>query len=92
MLHRAANPQALATPAPSAEIADQFIMSLLSERASVSQQQILVQVEQQKQSWQEHYKNMQAASVGTSVSEEDLVWALECVRSRAFSGPYSGWL
>ncbi len=49
-----------------------------------------VQVQQQKQSWHDHYKNVQAASTDNPVGEDDLVWALECVRSRAFSGPYSG--
>ncbi len=49
-----------------------------------------VQVQQQKQSWHDHYKNVQAASTDEPVGEDDLVWALECVRSRAFSGPYSG--
>lgn len=51
---------------------------------------LIQQVQQQKQSWHEHYQNVQNASKGKSVSESDLVWALECVRSRAFSGPYSG--
>ena len=49
-----------------------------------------MQVQQQKQSWHNHYKNVQAASTDNPMGEDDLVWALECVRSRAFSGPYSG--
>ena len=49
-----------------------------------------LQVQQQQQSWHEHYKNVQKASTGSTVSEAELIWALECVRSRAFSGPYSG--
>ena len=49
-----------------------------------------MQVQQQKQSWHDHYKNVKAASSDDPVGEDDLVWALECVRSRAFSGPYSG--
>ena len=51
---------------------------------------VLLQVQQQQQSWHQHYKNVQAASRGEAVSEAELTWALECVRSRAFSGPYSG--
>ncbi len=49
-----------------------------------------MQVQQQKQSWHDHYKNVKAASTDNPVGEDDLVWALECVRSRAFSGSYSG--
>lgn len=51
---------------------------------------LIQQVQQQKQSWHNHYKNVQAASTDNPMGEDDLVWALECVRSRAFSGPYSG--
>lgn len=51
---------------------------------------VLLQVQQQQQSWHQHYKNVQAASKGEAVSEAEVTWALECVRSRAFSGPYSG--
>lgn len=51
---------------------------------------VLLQVQQQQQSWRQHYENVQAASKGEAVSEAELTWALECVRSRAFSGPYSG--
>ena len=51
---------------------------------------MLLQVQQQQQSWHQHYKNVQAASKGEAVTEAELIWALECVRSRAFSGPYSG--
>lgn len=90
MLRRAAGPHAFGNSSTAYRGSRSAHHGLVSERASVSQEQIHVQVEQQKQSWHEHYKNMQAASVGVSVTEEDLVWALECVRSRAFSGPYSG--
>lgn len=31
-----------------------------------------------------------ASSPGTPVTESDLMWALQAVRSRAFSGPYAG--
>ena len=48
------------------------------------------QVQQQQQSWHQYYNNVQKASSGSAVDEAELVWALECVRSRAFSGPYSG--
>ncbi|KAA6421676.1 MAG: N-methyltransferase (ISS) [Trebouxia sp. A1-2] len=51
---------------------------------------LIQQVQQQKQYWHDHYKNVKAASSDNPVGEDELVWALECVRSRAFSGPYSG--
>ncbi|KAL3142083.1 hypothetical protein ABBQ32_004708 [Trebouxia sp. C0010 RCD-2024] len=51
---------------------------------------LLQQVQQQKESWHQYYKSVQAATSGQSMTEAELTWALECVRSRAFSGPYSG--
>ena len=33
---------------------------------------------------------LRVATPGTSVTEADLAWALQAVRSRAFSGPYAG--
>ena len=49
-----------------------------------------LQVQQQQKSWHDYFQDMQNSCPHVSVSEEDLIWALQCVRSRAFSGPYSG--
>ncbi len=36
------------------------------------------------------FSELSAVTPGTSVTEADLAWALQAVRSRAFSGPYAG--
>ena len=49
-------------------------------------------VQQQRRDWKLFYDQWIKDSGGKSsvVSFEDFVWALECVNSRAFSGPYEG--
>ena len=49
-----------------------------------------MQVTDQRKAWNGYYHDWQDAHPGTPVAESDFVWALECVRSRAFSGPWSG--
>ena len=49
-----------------------------------------MQVTDQRKAWKEYYQGWQDSHPGTQVAEADFVWALECVRSRAFSGPWSG--
>ena len=49
-----------------------------------------MQVTDQRKAWKEYYQGWQDSHPSTLVAEADFVWALECVRSRAFSGPWSG--
>jgi len=44
----------------------------------------------QRSSWARLHADFLAATPGSRVTLEDLSWALNCVRSRAFSGPYGG--
>lgn len=48
------------------------------------------QVEKQRASWAQLHAELVAAMPVTSITLDDLTWALQCVRSRAFSGPYGG--
>ena len=48
------------------------------------------QVRRQKEGLARLASELRAATPGTSVTEADLAWALQAVRSRAFSGPYAG--
>ncbi len=54
----------------------------------------LLQIRQQQASWRQQYERFCKAvqpGVGCSFAwEEDFLWAMENVRSRAFSGPYTG--
>lgn len=54
----------------------------------------LLQIRQQQASWRQQYERFCKAvqpGVGRSFAwEEDFLWAMENVRSRAFSGPYTG--
>ena len=43
----------------------------------------------QKTDWEAIYAKLKSSTPGTSVTKEELYWALENVRSRAFSGPYT---
>ena len=36
------------------------------------------------------HADLAASTPGTPVTEADLTWAIQAVRSRAFSGPYAG--
>ena len=47
-------------------------------------------MEKQRASWAQLHAELVAATPGTSITLDDLTWALQCVRSRAFSGPYGG--
>ena len=47
-------------------------------------------MEAQRVAWAKLHADFMAATPGSHVSLEDLTWALQCVRSRAFSGPYGG--
>ena len=56
----------------------------------ISQATCSEQVEKQRASWVQLHAELLAATPGTSITLDDLTWALQCVRSRAFSGPYGG--
>ena len=48
---------------------------------------------QQQAAWQEQHQRLSAAlrpGEGGAVTYQDFLWAAENVRSRAFSGPYTG--
>lgn len=52
-----------------------------------------VQVKEQKREWQQLYDEMVQSSTKAGLqppSQEDFFWAMSCVRSRTFSGPYIG--
>ncbi len=49
------------------------------------------QVQQQKQNWKQFHKELTSGlQPGQSVDLGEFLWALQAVRSRCFSGPYSG--
>ena len=47
------------------------------------------EIRKQKATWSELYEDVASAS-SKRICREDLLWAMQAVRSRAFSGPYSG--
>eukprot|EP00798_Chlamydomonas_sp_ICE-L_P025788 gene25788-11455_t len=48
-------------------------------------------VEEQRQDWAAYYAALQAGlQPGKEVAEDEFYWAMSCVRSRTFSGPYVG--
>lgn len=47
------------------------------------------EIAKQKTAWNELYEAVASAS-SKRIQREDLYWAMQAVRSRAFSGPYSG--
>jgi hypothetical protein len=50
-----------------------------------------VQVKEQRRDWEELHKQAAAAQRSLApVSQQELFWAMSCVRSRSFSGPYIG--
>ena len=56
----------------------------------LAEMQRVRQVEAQRTAWTQLHAEFAAATPASSVSVADLTWALQCVRSRAFSGPYGG--
>jgi hypothetical protein len=48
------------------------------------------QVGQQERRWRQLHAELAGCSPRCGVGAEDFTWAMECVYSRAFSGPYSG--
>eukprot|EP00951_Prasinocladus_malaysianus_P005372 scaffold38179_cov46-Prasinocladus_malaysianus.AAC.1 len=59
-------------------------------RMSRSYSPVVADVHKQQTDWQGVYRKLVDSTPGTRVTEVDLTWAMECVRSRAFSGPYAG--
>ena len=51
-----------------------------------------VQAQRMKAALQKLHADLAASAPSTPVTEADLTWALQAVRSRAFSGPYAGGL
>lgn len=49
------------------------------------------EIRKQRAHWNELYTSVLSAS-SQKIKQEDLIWAMQAVRSRAFSGPYSGGL
>ena len=49
-----------------------------------------VQAYAMKAALQRLHADLTASAPGTPITEADLTWALQAVRSRAFSGPYAG--
>ncbi|CAD7703203.1 unnamed protein product [Ostreobium quekettii] len=47
-------------------------------------------VREQEAQWDGLYASVAAAKMGIPVGREDFMWALACVRSRCFSGPFIG--
>ena len=50
----------------------------------------VVQVAQQRLAWQKHHRSWKETHPAAALSEQEFFWALDCVKSRAFSGPWSG--
>ncbi len=50
----------------------------------------MVQVKEQRQQWQELWSGFKRQHPDTKLTHARLMWALQCVRSRAFSGPFPG--
>ena len=48
------------------------------------------QAQRMKAALQKLHADLAASAPSTPVTEADLTWALQAVRSRAFSGPYAG--
>ncbi|KAK9803994.1 hypothetical protein WJX72_011353 [[Myrmecia] bisecta] len=48
------------------------------------------EVAEQRRAWQAASDELESATPGSSISRDELFWALSCVRSRCFSGPYTG--
>ncbi|KAK9917592.1 hypothetical protein WJX75_006163 [Coccomyxa subellipsoidea] len=51
---------------------------------------LIKEVAAQRAGLKKLHAELAAATPGTPISEQDLMWALQAVRSRAFSGPYAG--
>lgn len=49
-----------------------------------------MQVTHQKTGLQKLHAELKEATPSSPITEQDLIWALQAVRSRAFSGPYAG--
>ena len=49
-----------------------------------------VQVRKMKAGLKQLHADLVASTPSTPVTEADLTWAIQAVRSRAFSGPYAG--
>ena len=49
-----------------------------------------LQVARMKTGLKQLHADLAASTPGTPVTEADLTWAIQAVRSRAFSGPYAG--
>ncbi len=49
-----------------------------------------LQVGKMKAGLKQLHADLAASTPGTPVTEADLTWAIQAVRSRAFSGPYAG--
>ena len=47
------------------------------------------EITRQKDAWYELFEDVASAS-SKRILRKDLIWAMQAVRSRAFSGPYSG--
>lgn len=50
----------------------------------------MASVHKQRDDWADIHSRLASSTPGTPVTREDLYWAIENVRSRAFSGPYTG--
>ena len=48
------------------------------------------QAQRMKAALQKLHADLAVSAPSTPVTEADLTWALQAVRSRAFSGPYAG--
>ena len=66
------------------------ILVQASERSHPFHPPPSLQVKEQRSSWTSWYKQLKEATPSTPITEADWLWALSCVRSRTFSGPYIG--
>mmetsp|Transcript_48704 Transcript_48704/g.123010 ORF Transcript_48704/g.123010 Transcript_48704/m.123010 type:complete len:524 (-) Transcript_48704:420-1991(-) len=61
-----------------------------ADLAQLQYQPLVRLVEQQQQEWADAYQRLKEATPSSPLSYTELVWGMECVRSRCFSGPYTG--
>lgn len=61
-----------------------------SERDQLHSASLRAAIEEQAAQWNGYYTQLMASSPACGVSHADFTWAMSCVSSRTFTGPYIG--
>eukprot|EP00884_Botryococcus_braunii_P002855 jgi/Botrbrau1/12570/Bobra.0169s0104.1 len=75
------------------ELPADFTSPLMWEDAELAELQypyVLQEVKKQQERWDKAFQELIASKPGTPVTKQQLLWTMQNVRSRAFSGPYAG--